>query len=97
MSCCEFKILCNGFDLLKYVEVAKNMLFLDVCLLSFRRVPGLLNLGEGLSLDADNLPSPVHISPVQPGYDPAHHDIMMDIWHWFNLESDKIRFVAVSA
>ena len=49
----------------------------------------LLDLGECLSLDADDLPSAVHISP-----DTWH---MMDIYNLLNLESDKLRFSVVPA
>ena len=38
--------------------------------MNFRRVTGLLDLGECLSLDADDLPCAAHISPEQTGYDP---------------------------
>ena len=37
----------------------------NACLLNFRTVTGLLDLGECLSLDANNLPSAAHISPVE--------------------------------
>ena len=37
----------------------------NVCLLNFRRVTGMIDLGEYWSLDADNLASAVYLSPVQ--------------------------------
>ena len=39
--------------------------FIKLCLLNLRRVTDKLNFGECLSLDADNLPSAVYLSPVE--------------------------------
>ena len=36
----------------------------------------MLDLGEFLPLDVDNLPSAVNISPVKPGHDPT----MTELW-----------------
>ena len=50
----------------------------NVSLINFTRVTGVLDLGKCLSLDADNLPSADHISPVQPGHDPS----LINYWHF---------------
>ena len=45
---------------------------------------------ECLLLDADDLPTAVHISPLQPGHDPT----VIDILYLFDLESNKLGFLA---
>ena len=51
---------------------------------------GMLNLGECLSLEADNLPSAVYLSIVLP----HNHLVIAIFFHFFYLESYKLRFPA---
>ena len=51
---------------------------------------GVLDLKDYLLLDANNLASTVHISPVK-------HDRIMDVLYLFDLKSYKLRFFVVPA
>ena len=51
----------------------------------------MFDLGECQSLDANNLPSAVYVSPVL-----QHHQIMV-ILCLLNVESNKLRFPAMPA
>ena len=51
-----------------------------------------LDLGECLSLDADNLPSAVYLSHVETPTKSKYGYLC-----FFNLKSDKLRFSAVAA
>ena len=60
--------------------------------LNFRRVTGRFDLGECQSLDADDLPSAVHLSPVK--FPPLSNDGCLFL---FELESNKLNILAMSA
>ena len=55
----------------------------NVCLPNFRRLTGMLAVGKGLLLDADNLPSAVYLSPVQiqPPSNNGHFFLAAPAWN----------------
>ena len=67
MSSCEFYTLCESFDLLDLLEVPQTC--------NFRRVTGMLDLGECESPDANNLPSKIYPQSLQTndGYVMFHY------------------------
>ena len=50
----------------------------SVCVLTFRKVTGMLDLGECLTLGTYNIPSSVYIAPVQtaPPSDDGHFEFV---------------------
>ena len=72
-----------------------RVIYDNVYLLNFRRVTGLLDLGECLLMDSDILPSAVQISPVHTARPLPHHDKMMNVLYLFHLETDKLSISTV--
>jgi hypothetical protein len=54
----------------------------------------MLELGECLSLDKDNLPSAVYLSPVQT---PPTYNATKAVLCWMELELNELNFLAVPA
>ena len=67
-----------------------SFLLLSESVLNFRRVTNMVDLGECLSLDADNLPSAVYLSTVQTPQPSSEGYFVL-----FDLESVNFRSLAL--